>query len=280
MIDFEHLLDEIREMLFEMISEDEQHQNLLEILDHSTVTLSSIDQTQFITAIEQLGYDPSQLTLDQLDYLGDQLGVLHSSDIHADTNFDHANTGIDINESILEDEHIEQLDMTTHYSLNQGAEMIDPIMTVIATAAIQGAIEGLKPTAEQAIKDAYTAFKHIIFDRYNDHQELISAVEALDKQPEDVNRQAKVESELVKAGATKDTILLGAANDIYVAGAARNSKKKVLGRRLERKLNQVEALENQLDLTLDEGQQVVLKEKIEILWTEIAGLEEQMTQIK
>ncbi len=157
---------------------------------------------------------------------------------------------------------------------------MDPITSLIVTAAALGAAAGLKPTAEQAIKDAYAGFKQVIIDRYNANRDLIQAVESLDEQPDNAQHHAMLETELIKAGATKDPILIEAANTIHIAGAAHSSKKKILGKRLKRKLKQVEALENQADLTLDEGQKIILEEKTEIMWAEISELENELTNMK
>ena len=157
---------------------------------------------------------------------------------------------------------------------------MDPLTTVVITAAIQGAIDGLKPTTENAIKDAYAAFKKIIVDRYKNHQDLINAVEALTDEPKDTNLQESVKDQLIKAGATKDPILIGAANAIHLAGEVNQTKKNILGQRIQRKLKQVEALEDQVDLTIDVSQKVIFEEKAEILWKEIAVLEEELTKME
>jgi len=150
---------------------------------------------------------------------------------------------------------------------------MEPIVTLMMTAIALGAASGLKPATERAVQDAYEGFKRLIIDRYNHHRGLVDAVKALGEKPDDIGRQARLETELLSSGAVKDPGLVEAANAVHIAGAAEGSRKKVLGRRLQRKLTQVEALENQADLTLDEGQKVILKEKVEALWIEIAELE-------
>ncbi len=157
---------------------------------------------------------------------------------------------------------------------------MDPITSLIVTAVALGAATGLTPTAEQAIKDAYAGFKQVIIDRYNANRDLIQAVESLDEQPDNAQHHATLETELIKAGATKDPVLIEAANTIHIAGAAHSAKKKILGKRLQRKLKEVEARENQIDLTLDEGDKIILEEKAEIMWAEIAELENELTNMK
>jgi effector-associated domain 9 (EAD9)-containing protein len=156
---------------------------------------------------------------------------------------------------------------------------MDPITTLIVTAIALGASAGLKPAAEQAVKDAYAGLKKVILDRYKDHRTLANAVAAMDESPGDAGRQAALEQQLIEAGAHKDPVLAEAAAAVHVAGAAQGSRRKILGTRLQRKLKQVEALENQRDLTLDDGQKVILEEKAQALWVEIGGLEAELAAI-
>src|SRR6185369_9727860 len=55
-------------------------------------------------------------------------------------------------------------------------------------------------------------------------------------------------------------------------------RKKLLQERLERNLRQVEALEKQRDLTLDDGDKELLAERAEIIWQEIAVLEQKIAE--
>ena len=57
-----------------------------------------------------------------------------------------------------------------------GGDM-EPVTTIIASAIALGAAAGLKPTVEQAIKDAYDGLKRLIVDRYRDKAEVVDAVE-------------------------------------------------------------------------------------------------------
>ena len=54
---------------------------------------------------------------------------------------------------------------------------MEPVTTIIASAIALGAAAGLKPTVEQAIKDAYDGLKRLIVDRYRDKAEVVDAVE-------------------------------------------------------------------------------------------------------
>jgi hypothetical protein len=94
---------------------------------------------------------------------------------------------------------------------------MEPITTLIVTAAALGAAAGLKPTAEQAVKDTYAAFKRIITDHYGDYRDLIGSLEFLSKKPEDSSRQATFKNELTNAGATDDSELIQAAKAIHIA---------------------------------------------------------------
>ena len=43
---------------------------------------------------------------------------------------------------------------------------MEPVTTLIASAIAMGAASGLKPTVEQAIKDAYEGLKNLIKSKY------------------------------------------------------------------------------------------------------------------
>lgn len=156
---------------------------------------------------------------------------------------------------------------------------MDPITAMIVGAIALGAATGLKPTAEQVVKDAYAGLKQVIVDRYNNHKEVIKAVEAVAEKPEDLQRHETLGNALASTGAAKDPVVVEAANAVHLAGAAVSSKKKVLGNRLQLKLKQVEALERQLDLALDEGQKVIIQAKVDPLWVEIEKLEEELSKL-
>jgi hypothetical protein len=92
---------------------------------------------------------------------------------------------------------------------------MEPVTTLIVTAAALGAATGLKPTAEQMVKDAYAGFKRVIIDHYGDYRDLIDSLEFLAEKPEDANRQAALAEELNNAEATKDLDLIEAAKAIH-----------------------------------------------------------------
>jgi hypothetical protein len=94
---------------------------------------------------------------------------------------------------------------------------VEPITTLIVTAAALGAAMVLKPTAEQAIKDAYVGFKRIIADHYGDYHNLVDSLDFLAKKPADANRQAAFGDELTAAGAAENHALVEAARAIHAA---------------------------------------------------------------
>ena len=82
---------------------------------------------------------------------------------------------------------------------------MDPI-TIIVTALAAGAAEGLKPTAEQVIKDAYACVKALIQGKY-----AISSMESLEQKPDSEFKQKSVAEDLAGVGADKDKELLDQA---------------------------------------------------------------------
>lgn len=88
---------------------------------------------------------------------------------------------------------------------------MDPI-TIIVTALVVGAAAGLKPTAEQAIKDAYVGIKALILRKY----ETLS-VEALEQKPDSETKRASVAEDLTDAGAGNDKELLDHAKSLLDA---------------------------------------------------------------
>jgi hypothetical protein len=97
---------------------------------------------------------------------------------------------------------------------------MEPITTLIVTAAALGAAAGLKPTAEQAIKDAYAAFKRIISDHYGDYRDFIDSFDFLNKKPEDPDRQAAFKNELTNVGVADDPALIEAAKTLLASAEA------------------------------------------------------------
>ena len=82
---------------------------------------------------------------------------------------------------------------------------MDPISIIVA-ALVAGAAAGLKPTAEQVIKDAYTGLKSLLQRKYK-----AVAVEALEHKPESKAKQESVAEDLAEAGADQDNELLDQA---------------------------------------------------------------------
>lgn len=78
---------------------------------------------------------------------------------------------------------------------------MDPI-TLITTALTLGIVAGLKPAAEQAVKDAYLGLKTLIQDKYKIN------LNNLEKKPESEVQVAAVAEQLVDAGADKDTEII------------------------------------------------------------------------
>jgi len=71
-------------------------------------------------------------------------------------------------------------------------------ITIITSALILGIAAGIKPTAEQAIKDAYGAFKSYLSERYN------VALNGLEDEPTSTAQQIAVQEILQKKGAIDD----------------------------------------------------------------------------
>lgn len=85
---------------------------------------------------------------------------------------------------------------------------MEPI-TILVTALTLGAAAGLKPAAEQAVKDAYAGIKKLIQDKY----ERIS-LSMLENDPKEKTRQDIIKADLEKAGADQDTELLQKAREV------------------------------------------------------------------
>ena len=82
---------------------------------------------------------------------------------------------------------------------------MDPI-TIIVSALAAGAAAGLKPKAEQAVKDAYNGLKALILHKYGK-----LSVDALEQKPESKAKRSSVAEDLSDAGAAQDTELLDQA---------------------------------------------------------------------
>ena len=84
--------------------------------------------------------------------------------------------------------------------------MVDPI-TIIVTALASGAAAGLKPTAKQAIRDAYAGLKSLIQRKLG----TIASVDALESKPESETKRKSVAEDLADAGAGNNVELLDQA---------------------------------------------------------------------
>jgi hypothetical protein len=82
---------------------------------------------------------------------------------------------------------------------------MDPV-TLIVTALAAGAAAGLKPTAEQAVKDAYAGLKAFIQSKYPS-----LSLEPLENKPESEVKRASTAEDFADAGANEDNELLDRA---------------------------------------------------------------------
>lgn len=77
---------------------------------------------------------------------------------------------------------------------------MEPV-TMIVMALAAGAAAAVKPTAEQAVKDAYAGLKALIVRKYS---RASASVEALETAPESKNRRGVVEEDLAQTEAALD----------------------------------------------------------------------------
>lgn len=82
-------------------------------------------------------------------------------------------------------------------------------LTSLVTALAAGAAAALKPTAEQAVKDSYTALKGLIQRKYAQ-----VSLDQLEANPSSKNRRGVVEEDLVAAGTDQDTEVLQQAQTL------------------------------------------------------------------
>lgn len=88
---------------------------------------------------------------------------------------------------------------------------MDPL-TLIVSALAAGAAAGLKPTAEQVIKDAYGSIK-ALFQRKYEQVDLT----AIERKPESKGKQESLREDLADAGAAEDQELLDKINVLLAA---------------------------------------------------------------
>ncbi len=85
---------------------------------------------------------------------------------------------------------------------------MDPI-SLIVTALVTGAVAGIKPTAEQAIKDAYEGLKNLIQTRFSGVD-----VKPLEKNPESPAKQASIAEDLTSEKVDQDVDVLSSAQEL------------------------------------------------------------------
>ena len=88
---------------------------------------------------------------------------------------------------------------------------MDPV-SIVVSALAAGAAAALKPTAEQAVKDAYSGLKALIQRKYKS-----VTLEGVEKKPGSEAKQASVAEDLADAGSADDEELLAQANMLIKA---------------------------------------------------------------
>jgi hypothetical protein len=89
------------------------------------------------------------------------------------------------------------------------------LIEIIVAALATGAAAGLKPTVEQAVKDAYQGLRSLITQKYG-HVDLAP----LESKPESSGKHESVARDLTAAGAARDPDLLAQAKAVLDAIAA------------------------------------------------------------
>jgi len=87
---------------------------------------------------------------------------------------------------------------------------MDPISAIVA-ALVAGATEAVRPTAAQAVKDAYNAFKALIVRKFAKSSTPIQGVE---EKPTSEARQGALKEELTEAGADRDAEVSSALQNL------------------------------------------------------------------
>ncbi len=90
---------------------------------------------------------------------------------------------------------------------------MDPV-TAVVTALALGALDGLKPTATQAVQDLYAGLKKLVQDRYH---KANSSLEAMEKKPESPAKRDSLQKDLQDAGAATDIELIAQAQTLLTA---------------------------------------------------------------
>ena len=89
-------------------------------------------------------------------------------------------------------------------------------LSLIVTAVATGAALGLKPTAEQAVKDGYAALKRLLINRYGGQGDVAEAVEKVEAK-QDADWPKEMLREELGAAAAEDRELLRQAQDLLRA---------------------------------------------------------------
>jgi hypothetical protein len=87
---------------------------------------------------------------------------------------------------------------------------MDPISAIVA-ALVAGAVEAAKPTAVQAVKDAYEGFKALIVRKFS---KSATPVQGVAEKPTSETRQSVLKEELSEAGADRDAEVSGALQNL------------------------------------------------------------------
>jgi hypothetical protein len=90
---------------------------------------------------------------------------------------------------------------------------MDPL-TVVTTALSLGAIAGAKSTAEQVMKDAYSAFKSLLLRKFGQKSDTASAVEGVEAKPGSEARRSVLKEELSSVGADRDQEVVDRATEL------------------------------------------------------------------
>lgn len=87
---------------------------------------------------------------------------------------------------------------------------MEPV-SIIVTALVLGAANGLKDVAEESIRDIYSGLKQLVTSRYT---AVSAALNMVESEPQSQLRQAVLEEDLEKAGAGADGDLLHTAKQL------------------------------------------------------------------
>jgi hypothetical protein len=92
--------------------------------------------------------------------------------------------------------------------------IMDPVTANVVSALTAGAMEVVKPTAQQAVKDAYEGLKKLVLRKFGRQGTLEPALATLEGKPDSESRQAVLCEELATLGADKDQELAQEASKL------------------------------------------------------------------